>query len=281
MGEIDMLRSALSERSEPATPDSQRSESAMYEDEEVHDIVVFKHAQNCPLGLRFRDPLSDYGYQLRTPDGAVRAIVEHLVDDSIASKVLQIGDEVVSINGEPIGGPSEAAATLRELDGYVTLGVVHDAMPASQLGTPASAYSASSPGGFSQGSRECYLSDDDDEAPAEDSSSGDDERFATGAAAKKFAPSVRAIRGDGPVRPMQPMAGAPPRPVAGAPFKLELPPTSFHDVSPAVTGAKGHLRLSAKGSGKRLLRKSAAPGNADGSLTARVRALGALLSPRA
>jgi len=280
-------------------PDPEEEE----EEEEVHEVVVFKPAMHCPLGVRFRDPLSDYGYQLLTPDGAVRCVVECVTPEGIAETVLAAGDEVVTINGEEVGGPSDAAAMLREIDGYIRLGVIYDAVSvASPTSTP---QKATSPGGYSTASEVCCLSDDDEASAhtpasrgsmAEDSSSGDDERVATGAEGKRQqiyvdshnqhqqrAASAIAAQKRYTGKPSGRVAGdaAPQRPVAGAPFKLELPPTPFHEHSPAVTGTKGHLRLSAKGSGKQLLRKKAGPGHADGSLTARVRALGSLLSPRA
>ena len=158
------------------------------------------------------------------------------------------------------------------------------------------------------GSEECFLSediDDDDSRvsrgrtpPPDDSSSSDEERLATGGLppVPGFSPLKKnqglprtplALQGSSAPNvpsPAAQLAVAPQRLIAGAPFKLELPASPYlkgHDASVAVTGAKGHLKLSKKGSSKKLLRKTAGPDHADGSLTARVRKLGALLSPRA
>ncbi|KAL1504669.1 hypothetical protein AB1Y20_008449 [Prymnesium parvum] len=226
-------------------------------DDDTHRVTLLKPVIDCSLGIRFIDPLSEADPRLLNGDGSVRTIVARLVAGSLAEKVLQPGDEVISINGVPVNGPSEAAATLRGAEGYIRLDVLHGALTVLPcLDSP----------GKSEESDDVSSLAGTDMSRTEDSSY-DDERLATGEAKKPSSASGS--------------SSSTPRDLSAHPFRLELPLPQLSPTSLAVTGIKGHIRLNAKGSSRRLLRRKSAHDNPDESITARVRKLGAMLSPRA
>lgn len=245
-------RGRVSERTDSVS--SERSQK-----ECVVELRMHKPAVDVPLGIRFVDPLEADSPALTTDYGGVRTIVEQTATGSISATVLHPGDEILSIDGNPVHGPSNAAATLRATHGYIRVSVLKGAFPVADL---ISYEGKSESSDESAGATDVRRTDD---------SGYDDERLATGEMRRMSCRSA---------------TGSPGHAAFQSPFKLDLP-TQMQHTSLAVTGIKGHVRLHESGSSFRVLRKKTkmdrklSQNDPDGSLTARVRRLGAIFSPRA